>query len=526
MIDHYGMMGLEGYNHLKGTKFEFDGVEKFQTRSYEVGSYKIFFKAHMDQSPPTTFCTLVDLGDRSCKELDLGFPIATQINENGEFEFIKSNFEESDEYDSEDEYFRKIGLPDWPTERVLNDNEVQASEFQDHKIRQYLGMVYCGDNKYATNRQLNDLNIVKVAVMSVPYPESMCKFFYITFQDVNGRNGARFERKAIVRRFINNSTGYLTLTGRFLSAEEASRKKPSPKLSIRARSWLKVAESDGFDIEDDSICHRTIRMSSYSNPEWFKDDSKVILYAKAGLHRYNILKGTRLELSAVMKFNKTMNCVSSYYITLVARDLDAAAGSKEETFQVRVDEQSFGKLDMTVSVARRKDEIGTTENKIPFTPHFHCDGVPDGFYKGELPKWPSNNALKNRKRFYVVNDSEIQDNDWIRLYLELAVCVDSNGRATKADLAKLQITKVAIETIEEVDPPSERLKAKSANFYITYKGWFNRQIEEGGEMERKAIIRRVLNEEIGYFTLLGRVSIGEKALATTTKQSSKKRPRS
>lgn len=60
----------------------------------------------------------------------------------------------------------------------------------------------------------------------------------------------------------------------------------------------------------------------------------------------------------MMKFNRTMNCVSSYYITLVARDLDAAAGSKEETFQVRVDEQSFGKLDMTVSVARRKDETG------------------------------------------------------------------------------------------------------------------------------------------------------------------------
>lgn len=53
-----------------------------------------------------------------------------------------------------------------------------------------------------------------------------------------------------------------------------------------------------------------------------------------------------------------MNCVASYYITLAARDGGTAAGSKEEIFQVRVDEKSYGDLDMTVSVARPKDEIG------------------------------------------------------------------------------------------------------------------------------------------------------------------------
>lgn len=90
----------------------------------------------------------------------------------------------------------------------------------------------------------------------------------------------------------------------------------------------------------------------------------------------------------------------------------------------------------------------------------------------------------------------------------------------QADLAKLQITKVAIETMEEVDPPSERLNAKSANFYITYKGWFKRQGNEAGEVEGRAIITRVLD---GCLTLLGRVSIREKAL--DTKQSFKKRPR-
>lgn len=107
----------------QGTKFEFDELQKFQTRPlYSAGAYKIFFQAHLDQSPPETFCTLVDVGKRSGEELDLGFPIARQINENGEFR--ESISEDSDSDDSQDEYYRNVGLPDWPTERVLNDNQV------------------------------------------------------------------------------------------------------------------------------------------------------------------------------------------------------------------------------------------------------------------------------------------------------------------------------------------------------------------------------------------------------------------
>ncbi|KAL0656607.1 hypothetical protein Bca4012_077191 [Brassica carinata] len=69
--------------------------------------------------------------------------------------------------------------------------------------------------------------------------------------------------------------------------------------------------------------------------------------------------------------------------------------------------------------------------KKPLIPHFHGDAVDDGFFKGELPDWPSDDALNDGKRFY-------------------------SGR-----LSQLEILEVAIETgVENVEPPNERLKAK------------------------------------------------------------------
>ena len=48
------------------------------------------------------------------------------------------------------------------------------------------------------------------------------------------------------------------------------------------------------------------------------------------------------------------NCVSSFYITLLAHD--PALDPLDKTFQVRVDEQNANCLDFTCSIARFKDE--------------------------------------------------------------------------------------------------------------------------------------------------------------------------
>lgn len=64
-------------------------------------------------------------------------------------------------------------------------------------------------------------------------------------------------------------------------------------------------------------------------------------------------QGTNFEHLELLKYNESMNCVCSYYITSVAVDLSSQL---QKTFQIRVDEKSFGDLDLTVSVARPNDE--------------------------------------------------------------------------------------------------------------------------------------------------------------------------
>ncbi|ESQ46829.1 hypothetical protein EUTSA_v10028156mg, partial [Eutrema salsugineum] len=63
----------------------------------------------------------------------------------------------------------------------------------------------------------------------------------------------------------------------------------------------------------------------------------VVLYARLGLHRYNMLQGKNLELSHVKKFNKsTLTLPGSYYITLEAKDPDDFGSL--QTFQALVNE--------------------------------------------------------------------------------------------------------------------------------------------------------------------------------------------
>lgn len=59
-----------------------------------------------------------------------------------------------------------------------------------------------------------------------------------------------------------------------------------------------------------------------------------------------------------------------------------------------------------------------------------------------------------------------------------------------SDLAKLKIVKV--KTKEDVELPNERLNAKSAIVYITFKGLAIGGISE--HVEYKMIVRRVTNE--------------------------------
>ncbi|XP_010460854.1 PREDICTED: UPF0725 protein At1g23970 [Camelina sativa] len=290
--------------------------------------------------------------------------------------------------------------------------------------------------------------------------------------------------------------------------------------SLQRDYWDQVAENDGFDLESVSVPSSMIGRITGLIPydcvgQLYPYPILVNLYAKAGLHRYNMLQGTNFKLASLIKFNMLQNCVSSFYMTLLAHD--PADSSLEKTFQVQVDEQKYGTLDMGVSIARPKGEV-TSEK--PFIPHSYGGAfADDDIFKGELPDWPSDGDLKDETRFYVVKESEWRATDWIFMYLELAVCANDRSitdmRQKTEVMSQLEIVKVAIETANgDVEPPIERLKAKSANVYITFKGLEEpraprRLFEVGVDLERKAIVRRVIDEHTGDLKLVGKLCGGQ-----------------
>lgn len=117
---------------------------------------------------------------------------------------------------------------------------------------------------------------------------------------------------------------------------------------------------------------------------------------------------------------------------------------------------------------------------------------------GSLPEFPQENPFENENRFYLVDESELEDNDWIRLYLELSVA-RSDWTSKDHDLSHLKIVNVAIETME---PPSESsLTAKNATVYIRYIDSCVARC--GQKFDRIAVVRRRFNERTGCFILDG-----------------------
>ncbi|ESQ46853.1 hypothetical protein EUTSA_v10027954mg [Eutrema salsugineum] len=119
-----------------------------------------------------------------------------------------------------------------------------------------------------------------------------------------------------------------------------------------------------------------------------------------------------------------------------------------------------------------------------------------------MPKLLPQNPFQNtEQRFYVLKKSEVQDNDWIRLYVELAVATTKRNSMDIPDLSNLEILEVAVESIQ--DWPSVGLGNVfcDAIFYIRYKDGCN----VDRNVDRIAMVRRICDERKGCLSLLGRI---------------------
>ncbi|CAN6918846.1 unnamed protein product [Brassica oleracea] len=282
------------------------------------------------------------------------------------------------------------------------------------------------------------------------------------------------------------------------------------RLRKRNEFRKKLAESGGFDIEH--LMKKKPHSCDITAWKVSKDHcplDNIIVYAKLGIHKYNMIQGTNLQLSSIEKYNvRPKVAYFTYFVTAVAKD--PAVGGSLITFQTSSYIQGFDVKSLTCFIARPKPEphgksgvfyLLCVEDQGDNRPT-ECGPID----RGRLPEWPADNAFDDKTRYYMVKKSELRKNDWIRLYLELAF-LDSNLSLPNINLSKLVIMKVAVETRENMESPKERLNARNATFYIKYKYCPNksrRACKVDGcraTRERIAIIRRSLDKLSGLLTL-------------------------
>ncbi|CAA7048853.1 unnamed protein product [Microthlaspi erraticum] len=104
-----------------------------------------------------------------------------------------------------------------------------------------------------------------------------------------------------------------------------------------------------------------------------------------------------------------------------------------------------------------------------------------------MPNWLSDDDLAcDNKKYYVVQESELQENDWLHLFTEIAFY----AKTTLEAYTPLEIKKVVIETKEE--DTTEALKAGNAIYYVSYK-CNDDDPSTGWPGDHKAIMRKTID---------------------------------
>ncbi|AEE85563.1 putative protein [Arabidopsis thaliana] len=249
-----------------------------------------------------------------------------------------------------------------------------------------------------------------------------------------------------------------------------------------------VEESDGFDV--DYFRYAGIKPCPLKDENAYTYD--IELFGRLGLHCYNLLhEGTNLKLMCIPKYNTNNIGVSSgdyYYITLEAID---TYNNSPCTFQTYVSEwyqtSEHGYLVVETYIARLKGPTG---------PHNTCIGrgwiwgweeeAIDVYYKGKLPKWLTKDLLAAAKdEYYVVQESDILENEWLHLYAEIALYSNWKWHATR-------------KSCEE--SPHLKLKANNAIFYMGFKGSGDHH-PSGKHVEYQTIVRKAMDGKPGHIRL-------------------------
>ncbi|CAF2068963.1 unnamed protein product, partial [Brassica napus] len=170
--------------------------------------------------------------------------------------------------------------------------------------------------------------------------------------------------------------------------------------------------ADGFDVNNS--CYPSMLVKS----TW-GDDYDIALYGRLGLHCHNFHKGTNFKFGRWEKYSVISTAYDYVYVTLDAKD--PVSGSVF-SFQTLLNEDSSPDRPVmwTTLACRIKCENAADAR--------WDDKAVDDFYKDAIPKWSSDEELaRGKKNYYVVQESELQENDWLYLFTEIAFYSKTNN---------------------------------------------------------------------------------------------------
>ncbi|CAN8268102.1 unnamed protein product [Cochlearia groenlandica] len=237
------------------------------------------------------------------------------------------------------------------------------------------------------------------------------------------------------------------------------------------------------------------------------------LYAKLGLHAYNLNRCKKFKLSSFKTYYmSTWSATSLYCATLVAND---SKTSLDHTFEVATSEGTLLCLHLGVHDLVLVGRSWVFPNLVLEAGSSAGPGQvsqdPEDLNQGTLdPTLVSLGPIQLEEFNTIhlnslVKESELKDNDWIRLYLELAAATTDRNNI---DSDYFQHLEVAIETKDNVNPPEERLNKENAIFYIRFRGG------RGYPVDHIVVARRtfVTNDSRVCFHLGGNIHVAAQSL--------------
>ncbi|EOA13805.1 hypothetical protein CARUB_v10026900mg [Capsella rubella] len=266
-----------------------------------------------------------------------------------------------------------------------------------------------------------------------------------------------------------------------IARAKAARERKELK---RKKKLIRASQAYGFDF---GASYPRFRITESPMPF----DYHIILYASLGLHCYNFHKGTNLKFVHWVKFTTMCTSYCDFYITLEAMDPACNSVISFQTLYSRIGRSVEGVCIWQILACRPTCNKAVNDNR---------DETMDQYYPAEMPQWLSDEALtSDNKKYYVVKESELHENDWLHLFMEIAF-FEASPVTQLVAYPTLEIDKVVVETKEDYTTEArEKLHAENAIFYISYK--YKGDSSTGFSADKRAIIRKTMDGVPEHMTL-------------------------